>query len=489
MERFDFVVIGGGVIGTSIAYHLARFGAGSVLLLERAQLGGGTTAQSSCLVRTHYSVPENVALAKAGRDILADFARYLDDAEADSGFTRCGMMIVAPPGERSVALSESLAVARAAGVDAREIARADAARLNPLLALDDVATIGWEPDSGYADAYLTLTAFTRNARRHGAVIREGVAVTGLVRDARGRVSGVRTAQGDIAAGTVISAQNIWTGELARWIGVELPLTLSRHAVFTLEGPMPYGRDLPVVKDLASAGKLYFRSYGGAQVLVGDGNEGETIKAPDTEQADVPLDYVVDIGAQLAHRVPAFESAGLAASWTGVYDVTPDWNPVLGPIDDVPGLLVAYGFSGHGFKLAPIVGRVLAQAALGLASRPAARAVRARTLPDGAPADRPLRRGRGFVARRAPSPGDVRLAAPRRIVILAARVALRRHAFWGGTSWHVHHASSPRRPSRPVSPLRQVQLRRSASSSASPPAAPAARTTRSAACSRSSSRTR
>ncbi|MET0346703.1 MAG: FAD-binding oxidoreductase [Casimicrobiaceae bacterium] len=367
MEAFDFVVIGGGVIGTSIAFHLSRFGARSVLLLERTQLGAGTTAQSSCLVRTHYSVPENVALAKAGRDILADFSRYLDDADADSGFHRCGMMIVAPPGERSTALSESLAVARAAGVDARKIAHDDATRLHPLLRLDDIATIGWEPDSGYADAYLTLTAFARNARKLGAVIREGVAVTSLKRDAGGRVTGVRTTQGDVAAGTVIAAQNIWTGELARWIGIELPLVLSRHAVFTLEGAVPYRRDLPVIKDLASAGKLYFRSYGGAQVLVGDGNEGDTIATPDIEQAGVPLDHVVDIGAQLTHRVPAFEDAGLAASWTGVYDVTPDWNPVLGPIDGVPGLQVAYGFSGHGFKLAPIVGRLLAQSALGVAT--------------------------------------------------------------------------------------------------------------------------
>ncbi len=365
MEHFDFVVIGGGVIGTSIACHLARLGARRTLLLERGGLGGGTTAQSSCLVRTHYSVPENVALAKAGRDILADFARYLDDADADSGFHRCGMLIVAPPGARAAALADSLAIARTAGVDARAIAHDEAARLNPLLALDDIAAIGWEPDSGYADAYLTLSAFARNARRHGATIREGVAVTGLLRDGAAGVAGVRTAQGDIAAGTVISAQNIWTGELASWLGIPLPLALSRHAVFTLEGPTPYGRDLPVVKDLASAGKLYFRSYGGAQVLVGDGNEGESLDAPDIEQADVPLDYVVDIGAQLARRVPAFESAGLAASWTGVYDVTPDWNPVLGHVDGAPGLQIAYGFSGHGFKLAPIVGRLLAQSALGL----------------------------------------------------------------------------------------------------------------------------
>lgn len=365
MESHDAIVIGGGVIGVSIAYHLARLGCRDVLLLERGQLGGGTTAQSSCIVRTHYSVPENVALAQRCLAVFRDFAGYLGDPEADSGFTRCGLMIVAGAGPRADALRDTLAVARAEGVDAREIAHDEARHILPLLQLDDIAAIGWEPESGYADAYLTLTAFARNARRLGAVLREGVAVTGLVRDAAGCVTGVATARGPIGAGVVISAQNIWSRELAAWTGVALPLTLSRHAVFTLEGPTPYARGLPVLKDLASPGKLYMRGYGGRQLLVGDGNDGETISAPDTEQADVPLDYVAEIGEQVAHRMPAFAEAGLAASWTGVYDVTPDWNPVLGPLPGVPGLQVAYGFSGHGFKLSPVVGRLLAQSALGL----------------------------------------------------------------------------------------------------------------------------
>ena len=155
-------------------------------------MGGGTTAQSSCLIRTHYSVPENVALAHAGLAVFRDFARYLDDPEADAGFTQCGMLIVAGPGARADALRATLAVERAVGIDAREIAADDARRILPLLQLDDIAAIGWEPDAGYADAYLTLSAFARNARRLGATLREGVAVTGLLRDAQGRVAGVDT---------------------------------------------------------------------------------------------------------------------------------------------------------------------------------------------------------------------------------------------------------------------------------------------------------
>lgn len=365
MESFDIVVIGGGVVGVSIAFHLARAGCPRVLLLERGSLGEGTTAQSSCILRTHYSVPENVALAQAGLAVYRDFAAYLEDPEADAGFNRCGLMIVAGEGERATALRETLAVERSLGVDAREIPADEARRILPLLHTDDLAAIGWEPDAGYADAYLALHAFARGARRRGATLREGVAVTGLLRNAHGRVTGVRTAQGEIAAGLVISAQNIWSRELTAWTGLEVPLFLSRHTVVTLEAPLPYSRHYPVLKDLASPGKLYMRSYGGKQLLVGDGNEGEIITEPDTEQAEVSLDAIVDLGAQVAHRLPAFAEAGLAASWTGVYDVTPDWNPVLGAVPGVEGLRVAFGFSGHGFKLSPVVGRIMAQDALNL----------------------------------------------------------------------------------------------------------------------------
>jgi sarcosine oxidase, subunit beta len=110
--------------------------------------------------------------------------------------------------------------------------------------------------------------------------------------------------------------------------------------------------------------LYCRSYGGQQMLVSEGTAGEVLDAPDNQQGDVPMDLVAEIGAQVAERFPSYDTAGLASSWTGVYDVTPDWNPVLGPVPSLPGLVVAFGFSGHGFKLSPAVGRAIAQTVLG-----------------------------------------------------------------------------------------------------------------------------
>jgi sarcosine oxidase, subunit beta len=366
MESFDAIVIGGGVVGTSIACHLARLGAGRVLLLERGELGGGTTAQSSCIVRTHYSVRENVELARAALDVFADFRSYLDDDDADCGLNRCGLMLIAPAGERADALRATLAVQRNAGVAAEEIGMDAARRIHPLLDLSDDPVIGWEPGAGYADAYMTLSAYVRAARRRGAVIREGVTVTGLVRDGA-RVMGVVTTGGTIAGGVVVSAQNMWSHEIAQWTGIAMPLTLSRHAVVSLESATHYTPNFPVVMDWVPPGGIYFRSYSGRQLMLGDTRGGEPLAAPDTRQGDIPLEHVAELGELLGRRVPAFADAGLAHSWTGVYDVTPDWNPVLGPLPGIEGLNVAFGFSGHGFKLSPVVGRLVAQSALGLST--------------------------------------------------------------------------------------------------------------------------
>ena len=364
MKRFDAIVIGGGVIGSSIAFHLARLGLPSVALIERAQIGNGTSAQSSGILRTHYSVPENVALARDSWRIFSDFAAYLDDPDASCGLVRCGYLIVAPEGERAAALNDALAAQRGLGIRADVIDATQARSLLPLADFADAALIGFEPEAGFADAYLVSTAFARSARRLGATLIEGCTVTGLLHAGQ-RVSGVRTSSGDLAAGIVVSAQNIWSSELAGWTGLDLPLQRERHTVLSLECAARYSNAMPVFKDLASAGMLYYRSYGGAQMLVSEGTAGEAMQGIDTDPGEVSLDTVLAIGEQVALRFPDYASAGLAASWTGVYDVTPDWNPVLGPAPGWDGLFLAYGFSGHGFKLSPMIGRLVAQTALGL----------------------------------------------------------------------------------------------------------------------------
>ncbi|WP_153956344.1 NAD(P)/FAD-dependent oxidoreductase [Cupriavidus necator] len=367
MQTYDAIVLGAGVIGSSVAYHLARLGCTNVLVLDRTQIGAGTTSQSSGILRTHYSVIENVRLAQASWQVFNDFAGYLGDEEASAGMVKCGYLIAAPDGSKLPPLRASLQAQQAQGIEVRLLDAREAQALLPIARFDDAALIGYEPEAGFADAYLVATSFARAARRLGVKIREGVEVEMLLLEG-GKVAGVRTSQGTFFSDKVISTQNIWATDIERWTGIASPVVPERHAVLALETPSaPYTFQMPVYKDLGSPGMLYCRSYGGKQMLVSEGTVGETLASPDNEQGDIGIDYMVEVGAQVAERFPAYEAAGIASSWTGVYDVTPDWNPVLGGLPDVPGLVVGYGFSGHGFKLSPAVGRVLAQAALGLAT--------------------------------------------------------------------------------------------------------------------------
>ncbi|HXZ08343.1 MAG TPA: FAD-binding oxidoreductase [Paraburkholderia sp.] len=363
MSHYDFVVIGAGVIGASVAHHLAASGATSVLVLEQGMIGAGTTSQSSGLLRTHYSVRQNVELARSSWWAFNNFAEYVGDDEASCGLVKCGYMICAPEGDKLAPLRASLAAQQDMGIEVQLLDRAQARERLPIAQFDDAALIGFEPEAGFADAYLVATSFARSARRRGVKIMEGVTVTGLVREGR-RVVGVNTSAGAFSCGTLISTQNIWTPELAGWIDVPLPVKPERHTVLALECEAAYTFKMPAFKDLGSAGMLYYRSYGGSQMLVSEGVVGETLNTPETEQGDISLDYVGEVGAQVAERFPAYETAGLASSWTGVYDVTPDWNPVLGKVGDIEGLVVGFGFSGHGFKLSPGIGKILAQHALG-----------------------------------------------------------------------------------------------------------------------------
>ncbi|OZI74846.1 NAD(P)/FAD-dependent oxidoreductase [Bordetella genomosp. 12] len=365
MNTYDVVVIGAGVIGSSVAFHLAKLGTKNVLVLDRGTIGAGTTSQSSGILRTHYSVKENVELARQSWAVFNNFSQYLEDDEASCGLVKCGYMIVAPEGDKLEPLRASLQQQQEQGIPLELLSQQQAAELLPIARFDDAALIGYEPEAGFADAYLVATSFARAARRRGVTVRENVEVKRLLIE-NGKVVGVSTTAGDFHAKTVVSTQNIWTPELAGWTGRSLPVVPERHAVLALEcDPAKYTFSMPVFKDLASPGMLYCRSYGGNQMLVSEGIVGEKLKAAEVEQGDIPMDYVVEVGAQVAERFPAYEAAGIASSWTGVYDVTPDWNPVLGKLPGLEGLVVGYGFSGHGFKLSPTVGLILAQAALGL----------------------------------------------------------------------------------------------------------------------------
>ncbi len=363
-ESYDVVVIGGGVMGAATAFHLAKLRPGRVALFERGQLCGGGTAKSCAILRTHYSIPTNTQLAVKSLEVFRDFPHVLEDDEADCGFVNCGYLILGGDGGTADKLRANLALQAGQGAETLAISREEARARHPLLALEDVAAIGYEPRSGYADPYLTTMGFLKAARRLGVVVQSERPVEGLLRRGE-RIGGVRTPQGEVEAGAVVALIGPWTAELGRWIGVDLPLEVSRHIVLTFRAAAPYQRTLPVVKDLTTENKMYFRPASGGVALVGSGDHGDPLERADDIDDWVELDFIVHQGAQLGHRMPSFAAARFVVSWTGPYDITPDWNPVLGAVPGLDGLTVGFGFSGHGFKLAPAIGKVLAQSVLGL----------------------------------------------------------------------------------------------------------------------------
>lgn len=362
-ESFDAIVIGAGVVGAAAAFHLAKLGRLRVCVVERGQVCTGGTARSCAIVRTHYSVPGNTALTVKSLQIFADFKAWLEDDEAESGFVRSGYLILAPDGTLADRMRDNLALQVGAGAETRAISKAEALQHHPLLNLDDVALIGYEPNSGYADPYLTTSSLVRAARRKGAVIKTECPVEAVLA-AGGRVTGVRTRAGEVHAPLVLAAVGPWTRGLTEDLGLDVPLEVSRHTVLTLKGGVEYGRTLPVVKDLTTGNKMYFRPASGGVVLVGTGDHGDPVADPDAMDETVGDDLVLLQGGQIGRRLRGFADAAVAATWVGAYDITPDWNPILGPAPGADGLTLAFGFSGHGFKLAPALGMVLAQRMLG-----------------------------------------------------------------------------------------------------------------------------
>lgn len=363
MQRvFDVIVIGGGVVGASVAFHLKQLGGGNVLLVERGDICSGGTAKSCAIVRSHYSIPINTQVCVKSLEYFNHFPEMLGDGEASAGFVKTGYMIMAPPGEQGESIKANLARQSSWGANVREISREEALELHPLLRVDDVAVLGFEPDSGYADPYLTTTGFMNAAKRLGVQVLTDCTVTGLAIEG-GRIKGVKTSQGEFSAGRVISAIGPWSHAIAEAAGIEIPMEISRHTVLTFRVAEPYRSTLPIIKDLISEKLIYFRPASGGVVLLGTGDHGEPVTGPDEMEEQVPLDFVEEQGKQLAHRMPVFEQSEFVESWVGPYDIMPDWNPVLDAAPGTDGLYLAFGFSGHGFKLAPMIGKLLAQLVL------------------------------------------------------------------------------------------------------------------------------
>jgi sarcosine oxidase, subunit beta len=347
----DFIILGAGVMGASIAFHLARRNAGRIAVLDKDHAGSGGSGRSSALVRMHYSFSPEVQLALIS---LRIFQHWRDIVGEPGAFRKTGFVRIVHPGE-SEALKQNVAMQRNLGANVELIDRHQLRELEPDWQVDDVELAAYEPDSGYGDGNVVANDFLTRARDLGATYLSKARATNFLIET-GRICGVQTEDGELHAPIVIAATGPWTRPLFQSTGFDPPIESEFHHVAILKNT-PTMR--PGAACIDSVTATYFRSDASDKFLVGDFYGKRPIDPDNFPQrsSDTDLEEIIE---RAARRLPKLETAEVMRGVTGVYDVTPDSRPLLGAVSGVEGLYLCAGFSGMGFKISPAVGLVMSE---------------------------------------------------------------------------------------------------------------------------------
>ena len=349
-EAADIIIIGAGVHGASLAFHLAKRGVKSIVL-EKKFIGAGATGRSSGLVRMHYDVRADTELSWVS---FQYFRNWKEMVGGDCGFTRTGFLQLVAPHDLP-ALKANVAMHQEIGVPVMLIGAADVRRLAPSFATDDIEVAAYEPESGHAMPSDTAGALMNAARDKGARLIQECLVTGIS-VIGGKVAGVQTTLGDFSAPCVVNAAGPWAGKLNELVGLDLPYDTWRHDTMFVVRPPQVGPSHPGVIDFAN--DLYFRPEG-KLTLVGleDGNPiGES---PDGDTDHAEKGFVERGIDRICRRIPIMENGGLQSAHGGYDGITPDQHPLLGAAGP-DGFYLDCGFSGTGFKISPAVGLCMSE---------------------------------------------------------------------------------------------------------------------------------
>lgn len=351
-ETAEIVIIGGGIEGTATAWALSQQGITDVLLLERHTVGSGGTGKSSSVVRCHYGIPSLAAMAQVGVEFFENAKEIVGQ---DVGFRQVGYALGVDEPNVAV-LRENVANQQSVGVTTEIVDPTFIGSMWPAADMNDFAAFAWEPRGGYGDAYLTAQAFAAAARDKGVRIRQGSPVADVVVEG-GRARGVHLADGSfISCGTVVVAAGPWSVELVHPHDIVLPIQVHREQLLIVRPGADLG-NAPVFADLVQ--RQYVRTESGGSTLLFGNNDLEELEPADPDNyPNSASEAMVDIAVEkLSQRFPKLTDAAISGSYAGCYDVTPDWNPIISTTP-VEGLIVAAGFSGHGFKISPAVGRLI-----------------------------------------------------------------------------------------------------------------------------------
>jgi glycine/D-amino acid oxidase-like deaminating enzyme len=344
----DVVIVGGGVIGASIAYHLTQRGIRDVVVLERDTLGSGSTSRNAGGIRLQFSSEINVRLSQLS---LPRFERFTDEFGVDIQFHQVGYLFLITDERDAAAFETSLDLWKRLGVPARRVERPEIASIFPELVTDDVLFATYCPKDGHADPSSILHGFVARARAAGVRFQEHCGVTGVEVEA-GRVRAVRAGGERIPCGVLVDAAGPWAQQIAAMAGVEIPIRPLRRQIF-LTDAVPLDHPIPLTVEMAST--LYFHRESGG-VLMGMVDPGD---GPGYLES-VNWDFLPTLVERALARLPLLERAGVRTAWAGFYEDTPDKHPVFGAVGAVEGFIAAAGFSGHGLMHSPATGQLIAE---------------------------------------------------------------------------------------------------------------------------------
>ncbi|MDH4138113.1 MAG: FAD-binding oxidoreductase [Anaerolineae bacterium] len=340
------VIVGGGIQGISVAYHLARAGLNDVCLLEMNTLGSGSSGRSATV--TAHSFTSEHCLPLVQRSFEA-YMRFTDELEADPGYERIGFLLLCGAGA-APDLRNNYHLLQRKGVESQLLDPAGIAQLTPGLNLEDIELGLYTPHDGVIDAHFIMMAYAGAARRMGVRFVEGVKVTGLQVQGE-RVVGVHTSAGPVATGCVVNAAGFRAREVAHWAGMELPITNYKRHIFVTGPVAAYPDIFPFTYELEVG--WYLRREGPG-LLIGMGKQES-----DEDDPQVDWSFLDQVVEHSMHRAPPLAEAGVMSGWAGLRSLTPDDDPILGPAPHLEGFYNDCGWGGHGIMNAPAGGMILA----------------------------------------------------------------------------------------------------------------------------------
>ena len=358
-QTYDAIVIGAGVMGASLAFHLAERGL-KTAILERKVSASGATGHSSGLVRMHYDLAAESELTFVS--YKNDFSNWRERVGGDCGFINTGFMQIAKR-EHEDKLRGNVANQQRIGINTSVISAAQVKELFPDLITDHFDFAAYEPDSGYADATLTTNSFLESAKRGGATLIQNCEVT-AIHASGGRVTGVSTTKGEFAAPVVINAAGAWAKQVASLADIAVPLETWTHDVAFLHRPPSLGRFPAAIDDVINC---YFRPEGSALILAAGEDESMRGDPPDAEDQTPTLTFLEKLIDAMVQRIPKIEESGLHSIHVGRDGITPDQRAIYGP-SGLDGFYLACGLSGTGFKTSPAAGASLVELILDSAPR-------------------------------------------------------------------------------------------------------------------------